>query len=204
MTKEDIFQESRKQDSNSNSVFMNDNRYSSETFQGILPDTGAAGVSTAGEPQFRALQRQDPSIKLDTSTAGQQRIRFGKGEAVSKGTATVLTPLGPITFHVIPANTPFLLCLQDMDRIGVKLDNIENMLVKGELKIPVTRKWGHPWMTLRGQEQTLAHCHLTETELRRIHRRFGHPSVRRLYEILQRSGNAVEFKALKHLTKYCH
>jgi hypothetical protein len=31
-------------------VFTFDSRYSSETFQGIMPDSGAAGVSTAGQP----------------------------------------------------------------------------------------------------------------------------------------------------------
>jgi hypothetical protein len=161
-------------------------------------------VSTAGEPQFTALQRLDPSIRLNTSTAGQQRIKFGKGEAISIGTATVPTPLGPITFHVVPANTPFLLCLQDMDRIGAKLDNIDNMLVQGNLRIPVVRKWGHPWMLLHNKEQSLAYCHLTESELRRLHRRFGHPSVQRLYKVLQRSGNEIELTVLEHLTKYCH
>jgi hypothetical protein len=37
------------------SAFTFDSRYSSETFQGIMPDSGAAGVSTAGQPQFTAL-----------------------------------------------------------------------------------------------------------------------------------------------------
>ena len=45
---------------------------------------------------------------------------------------------------------------------------------------------------------------MTESELRRIHRRFGHPSVRRLFKILQRAGYDTEFKAIEHLTKYCH
>jgi len=44
-------------------------RYSSEIFQGIMPNSGAAGVSTAGEPQFQALRKLFPSIKLDTATA---------------------------------------------------------------------------------------------------------------------------------------
>lgn len=46
-------------------------------------------------------------------------------------------------------------------------------------------------------------CFLTETELRRLHRRFGHPSVRRLRQVLERSGHKVELHALEHLTKYC-
>jgi hypothetical protein len=32
------------------SAFTFDSQYSSETFQGIMPDSGAAGVSTAGQP----------------------------------------------------------------------------------------------------------------------------------------------------------
>jgi hypothetical protein len=31
-------------------VFTFKGRYSSDTFQGIMPDTGASGVSSAGEP----------------------------------------------------------------------------------------------------------------------------------------------------------
>ena len=33
-------------------------------------DSGAAGVLTAGEPQFLALQRLNPTVKLDMLTAG--------------------------------------------------------------------------------------------------------------------------------------
>jgi len=104
-------------------------RYSSETFQGIMPDSGAAGVSTAGEPQFEALKKLFPSIKLDTTTAGQHKIKFSKGEAISQGTATVNTPIRLITFYIVPANTPFLFCIQDIDKLGVKLDNLENVLI---------------------------------------------------------------------------
>ena len=45
------------------SAFAFNNRYSSEIFQGIMPDSGAAGVSTAGQPQFIASVQ----IRLDQS-----------------------------------------------------------------------------------------------------------------------------------------
>jgi hypothetical protein len=169
-----------------------------------MPDTGAAGVSTAGEPQVRALQQLDSSIKVDKSTAGQHTIRFGKGTAVSLGTVNIQTLLGPITFHVVPTNTPFLFCIEDMDKLGVKLDNLENMLIQGNNKVPVVRKWGHPWLLLHQLEKSVAWSYLTETELRQLHRRFGHPSVHRLLRVLQRAGHDVEAKAIEHLTKYCH
>jgi hypothetical protein len=58
----------------------------------------------------------------------------------------------------------------------VRFDNLRNVLVQGDKIIPVVRKWGHPWMLLNHQEEALAWCHLTETELRQIHRQFSHPS----------------------------
>jgi hypothetical protein len=44
------------------SAFTFDNRYSSYEFQGIMPDSEAAGISSAGEPQVQALQKRDPII----------------------------------------------------------------------------------------------------------------------------------------------
>ena len=92
-------------------------------------DSGAAGISLAGEPQVLALQKRDPTIQLDTLTAGSNRIRFGKGTTTVKGVVRIPTPLGTITFHVVPTNTPFLLCLQDIDAMGVRFDNLKNILI---------------------------------------------------------------------------
>ncbi|THC93999.1 hypothetical protein EYZ11_006508 [Aspergillus tanneri] len=119
-------------------VFTLDNRYSSDTFHGIMPDTGASGVSSAGEPQFRALCRLDPKVKLNTSRAGEQKIKFGDGDPKpSLGTADVDTPLGSITFHILPTNTPFLFCLKDMDAMGVELRNKKDVLERGDKRVPI-------------------------------------------------------------------
>jgi hypothetical protein len=110
-----------------------------------MPDTGASGVSSAEEPQFKALCKIDLKVQLDMSRAGEHKIRFGKGDPVaSQGTVDVSTPLSTITFHVLPTNTPFLFCIKDMDNIGVELHNLKNVLVQGTKVVPVVRKWGHP------------------------------------------------------------
>src|SRR5438045_3800357 len=192
------------------STYIAEGRYSSSMFKGIMVDTGAARWSTAGQDQFYALQKIR-DIKLNKTRAGQAKIHFGIGVTTSIGTADVDTPLGTITFHVVPANTPFLFCLYDMDNLKVKFDNLENVLVQGNKKIPVIRKYGHPFMLLERFEATLvqnytadiAECHLTDTELRQLHRRFGHPSVQRFIQVLQRSGHEVSRRAVEHLTKYC-
>jgi len=55
-------------------LFTFDARYGADLFQGIMPDTGAAGVSTAGKTQVKALQLIQPSAVIDKSTAGRCRI----------------------------------------------------------------------------------------------------------------------------------
>jgi transposase InsO family protein len=69
--------------------------------------------------------------------------------------------------------------------------------------VPIVRKWGHSWLELT-MEKALAHNDLTETELRRLHRCFRHPSVIRFHKVLQKAGHPVETKALEALMKVCH
>ena len=127
LTKQDPFTEQQQELYTMN--YMPESRYSTSTFHGIMPDSGAAGLSTAGHPQYQALRREIPSIELDEKHAGKVTIRFGGGDPIkSIGTTTVPTPLGPNDFHVVPTDTSFLLCLQDMDRLGIKFDNLRNHL----------------------------------------------------------------------------
>ena len=190
-------------------LFTLDHRYGADRFQGIMPDTGAAGVSTAGETQVAALQLLRPTTVIDKSTAGQHRIRFGDNpECVSLGDVKVNTPFGDINFAVMPTNTPFLLCLADMDRHGIYLNNVANVLVHKSTSYPVVRKWGHPWLLLDDDNnQETAICHLTEEELTQLHRRFGHPAASRLYKILLRAGHGDDDDSkeiLDKINKFCH
>ncbi|KAM4065230.1 Dimer-Tnp-hAT domain containing protein [Hirsutella rhossiliensis] len=108
-------------------------------------------------------------------------------------TATRLTPLAQITFHILQTPTPFLLCLADMDRLGIYFNNItdtincSNHCTNRPTSIPVIRKWGHPWFFLTKDEESISF--LTETEIRTLHRRFGHPAVPRLHHLLKQAGH---------------
>ena len=145
ITKIDNFKFSHHATDNDSTAFHFTDRYSAAIFQGIMPDTGASGISTAGENQFHALQKKDPRVVLNTKEAGVHRVKFGDNpDLVSLGTATVKTPFGSIDFHVMPANTPFLFCIKDMDRLRVFLNNVRNVLVHGGVDYPIVRKWGHP------------------------------------------------------------
>ncbi|KAM4061436.1 cwf18 domain containing protein [Hirsutella rhossiliensis] len=169
------------------SQFIIEDRYSRDRFQGIM-------IDTAGYSQYIALQREDPSVALDSSTSGQASIKFGNGDTInSLGTVALKTPLGRITFHVLQTPTPFLLCLADMDRLGIYFNNITdtinctNHCTNRPTSIPVVRKWGHPWFFLTKDEESISF--LTETEIRTLHRRFGHPAVPRLHHLLKQAGH---------------
>jgi hypothetical protein len=113
-------------------------RYDTHCFYGVVIDTGASRFSTAGSDQFQALQRTDSSVQLDKTTKGQVNVQFGIGSMSSIGSAIVRTPIGQVQFHIMPAKTPFLLSLADMDKLGVYFNNLTNYLVTSNRRfIPV-------------------------------------------------------------------
>ncbi len=51
-------------------------QYAETVFQGIMPGTSAAKVSTAGKSQFKVLQCEMLKIELDTTRANEATICF--------------------------------------------------------------------------------------------------------------------------------
>jgi hypothetical protein len=195
-------------------AFLAEDRYSSNTFMGLLIDTGAAEVSTAGYAQYLAYRKAAKGVTIDTSTAGAASIRFGAGEPLqSLGSIDIETPIGTVRFHVVEAMTPFLLSIKDLDRLKVYYDNTKDLLVRHEpyLTAPVVRRFGHPFLiwdhllvTYIIQSFDEDQCFLTATELRRLHRRFGHPSVGRLQKTLLRAGYDTNPEVIEKINKFCH
>jgi hypothetical protein len=139
------------------------------------------------------------------------RIHFGIGSASSIGSVTIKTLIGKIEFHVLETDTPFLLCIDDMDALGVYYNNVDNILVTPEGTFPVIRRFGHPFMLWDESLESFINgslnqnpSSLTDTELRRLHRRFGHPAMERLHWVLERAGyNDVNKRSIEYITKYC-
>jgi hypothetical protein len=97
-----------------------------------------------------------------------------------------------------------------MDDLKVYFNNLTNMLVTLNSSISTIRRFGYPFLLWNISLQTyiidlldVNPCYLTDTELRRLHRRFGYLSVTRLQTVLERSGHEVNKMALEYLTKYC-
>ncbi|OXV05485.1 hypothetical protein Egran_06747, partial [Elaphomyces granulatus] len=185
-------------------IFILD-RYGPTYFHGIMIDTGAAGKSTAGYGQYQAYKKlfSNDKADIDKSKEGAITATFGIGSTTSIGSVTINTPIGQCEFHVVQANTPFLLGITDMDAKGIILDNLQNKLISSTRSVPVIRRFGHPFLMWGPMVST--YSHLTETELRMLHRRFGHPSALRLVRLLERAGHDDNNhrQLLERITKYC-
>ena len=99
--------------------FIGLSRYNNDEFMGFIVDTGAAKHSTCGLPQFKALKILRNKVDVNKSTAGSVCVQFGIGTAASIGSSAVETPIGWVTFHIFPTDTPFLLSLADLDRLNL-------------------------------------------------------------------------------------
>jgi hypothetical protein len=118
-------------------------RYISTVFIGIIVDTDVSKKSTAGYKQFQALQRVDQTIRLNTSTKGQVSVQFGIDIAFSIGTVEVNSPIGKVHFHVVHANTPFLLCLADINSLQVYYNNLKDIIIIYTKAVQVVQRFDH-------------------------------------------------------------
>ncbi|UQC81373.1 uncharacterized protein CLUP02_06859, partial [Colletotrichum lupini] len=66
---------------------------------------------------------------LNTSIVSITRISFGLGkEIVALGIVKVKIYFGTITFYILLINTPFLLYLKNIDRLGIIFNNTRNRI----------------------------------------------------------------------------
>jgi hypothetical protein len=134
-----------------------DSRYDDREFKNILVNCDAAERSTEGIEQFKALERISNDVKLNTKTAGSN-IRFDIGNTLILGFVDLNIPLEIITFHIVGVNTPFLLCLNDLNRLRIYFNNLINEMIQKipnqttrnqNTKIrrhPVIRRYGHAFL----------------------------------------------------------
>ena len=171
-------------------------------------DTGASKRSTVGYDQYLAFNSIQTTPII--TNKGMEQIQFGIGSTSSIGSILVTTPIGTAEFHIVEADIPFLLCLADMDRLKVYVNNLKDALFTLHGEVPVVRQFGHLFLlwdkflhSFLQQSLQQNECFLTETEIRRLHKRFGHPSVQRLQRVLERAGHDIDSDVLQHLTKFC-
>ena len=186
-------------------------RYDSNQFFGVCVNTRALTYSTGGYGQFQALQCYDNIVQLDTFIKGNVIATFGKGSALSIGSVKLKLLISVVTFYIVNAKIPFLLCFKDIDRLQVYINNLENAIIlKTNERVLVIRRFGYLFLLWDGLLQQFIvnsfdcnPCYLTDVELQRLHCRFGHPSINKLQRVLERARHKVKKGALEHLTKFC-
>ena len=106
-----------------------ESRYNSIEFKNLLIDSDAVARLTDKIGQFKAFQKIDDSVHLDVSTAESASFTFDIGSTTSLESINLIIPLRSITFHIVSINTPFLLCLADINRLKVFFNNVINQLI---------------------------------------------------------------------------
>ena len=90
--------------------------YTSTKFIGIIINTKASKYSTAGYNQFLTLQKIN-KVQLNKSIKGTVSIQFKINSTSSINFIKIATLIGTVEFYIIKINTPFLLCLADIDNL---------------------------------------------------------------------------------------
>jgi hypothetical protein len=132
------------------------------------------------------------------------RVKFGNGESVELiKSVNVKTLIGTITFHVLKALTLFLICFRNINQLKVYFNNTINKIAfaNGRLRASIIRKWGHFWFFVSKFENA---AFLTDGELKRLYRRFGHPATDKLCILLKRAGHEDYREAFIMIEKFCH
>ncbi len=73
------------------------------------------------------------------STKGQVTVQFGIGASTSIETIDVNSPIGKIQFHIIKVDTPFLLCLVNIDKFYIKYNNLKDVIIIYTKRVPVVK-----------------------------------------------------------------
>jgi hypothetical protein len=125
-------------------------RYTSEKFYEVMIDSNASTKSTAEYDQYLAFKKNkiDSSIDLDLSRADAVNVQFDIESASSIESLIIDISFEIMKFHVIKADTSFLLSLADMNRLKVYFNNVENILnmIIQKRKLSVIRRFDHEFL----------------------------------------------------------
>jgi hypothetical protein len=112
----------------------------SKEFYGVIIDISASKKSTTGYRQYLAYKNTTiDNTDINTTQIGAVNVQFSIRSAALIGSVIIKTPIGLIDFHIIKANTPFLLCLIDIDKLRVYYNNVTDALIGPALTLPITQ-----------------------------------------------------------------
>lgn len=162
-------------------------------FQGITVDTGANRRSIICKTQLLAYQRDfKQNVQIEPSMRNKMRGIGGTGTILGEATLPVpFSELGlvlHIAFVVLERDCPTLLSNKDMLDNGLDISIQDRYISMGERRQPLILE--NYFLKYKWDPYCMIYAAYSEKELVKIHRSFGHPSVRATYNLLRRAGRA--------------
>ena len=176
-----------------------------EEFKGVTIDTGANRKSVMCISQYKAYE-QEFGRKIPIKPSKKKGLKGigGQGEVV--GEVTIQIPfqkLGliiDVDFAVLKGECPSLLSNKDMLQNNLDISLQGRYIHVGDRRQPLALEnffFIHKWSC-----NDTPYALFTEDELRKIHRGFGHPSVKASYHLLRRANpDTLPPQTLKELNK---
>ena len=121
-------------------AYITTKHYMSKEFYSVMINIGASKKSTIGYRQYLAYKNTTTdNTDIDTMQIRAINVQFGIRSAALIRLVIVKTPISLVDFYVIKADTPFLLCLIDIDKLQVYYNNVTDILISPALTLLVTR-----------------------------------------------------------------
>jgi hypothetical protein len=188
-------------------------RYTFAVFYEIIIDSKASIQSIVDYEQYLAFIK-NIFIELDSIKVEAINVQFEIESILSLKSITIDISMRLVKFHVIKADTFFLLSLADINRLKVYFNNVENILfmITKNRSLSIIRRFDHDFLLWKNSHFLHSYitqffefnlCYLIDVELRQLHKRFDHSFVAKLHDLLKRFDHEVKKAVLKKLTKFC-
>ncbi len=120
-------------------------RYTFAVFYEIMIDSKASVRLIVGYEQYLAFIK-NTSIDLNRAKTKAVNVQFEIESILSLESITIDTSMRLVKFHVIKADTLFLLSLADMNRLKVYFNNVENLLIDKIKILSIIRRFDHDFL----------------------------------------------------------
>src|ERR1700723_4585224 len=99
-------------------TYITTERYTPKEFYGVIIDIGSSKKSTIGYRQYLVYRTTiSNNTDINITQTGAVNVQFGISLTTLIGLVAVKTLIGLVNFHIVKVDTPFLLCLIDIDRL---------------------------------------------------------------------------------------
>ena len=103
--------------------------YTPKEFYSVIINTDTSKKSTTGYGQYLTYKATNDYIDINTTQTKAVNIQFSISLTVLIKLVAVKTLIGLVNFYIVKADTPFLLCLADMDRLQIYYNNVMDTLI---------------------------------------------------------------------------